>query len=160
MVKDGQISLPLMSLYNAYVGIVFESPDAIRLQAVTIMGIVQRNLSNTFRKFFDSEKSSGILLIICTVISLLITNSSSGADYLSLWQTYVGGLSFEPWINDALMAIFFLLIGLELERELYDGDLSNFKNALLPIFAAIGGMVVLLLFISHSMRTEHVVRLA
>jgi NhaA family Na+:H+ antiporter len=86
----------------------------------------------------------------------LITNSSSGADYLSLWQTYVGGLSFEPWINDALMAIFFLLIGLELERELYDGELSNFKNALLPIFAAIGGMVVLLLFISHSMRTEHV----
>jgi Na+/H+ antiporter NhaA len=125
-------------------------------QAVTIMGIVQRNLSNKFRKFFDSEKSSGILLIICTVISLLITNSSSGADYLSLWETYVGGLSFECWINDALMAIFFLLIGLELERELYDGELSNFKNALLPIFAAIGGMVVLLLFISHSMRTEHV----
>jgi Na+:H+ antiporter, NhaA family len=61
---------------------------------------------------------------------------------LSLWETYVGGLSFEPWINDALMAIFFLLIGLELERELYDGELSNFKNALLPIFAAIGGMVV------------------
>ena len=105
------------------------------------MGIVQRNLSNTFQKFFDSEKSSGILLIICTVISLLITNSSSGADYLSLWQTHVGGLSLEHWINDALMAIFFLLIGLELERELYNGELSNFQNALLPIFAAIGGIV-------------------
>ncbi len=105
------------------------------------MSIVQRNLSNTFQNFFDSEKSSGILLIICTAISLLITNSSSGADYLSLWQTYVGGLSLEHWINDALMAIFFLLIGLELERELYSGELSNFQNALLPIFAAIGGMV-------------------
>jgi NhaA family Na+:H+ antiporter len=105
------------------------------------MGIVQQNLSNTFQKFFDSEKSSGILLIICTVISLLITNSSHGADYLSLWQTYVGGLSLEHWINDALMAIFFLLIGLELERELYDGELSNVQNALLPIFAAIGGIV-------------------
>lgn len=105
------------------------------------MGIVQRSLSNTFNKFFDSEKSSGILLIICTAVSLLITNSSISADYLSLWQRYVGGLSLEHWINDALMAIFFLLIGLELERELYHGELSNFKNALLPIVAAIGGMV-------------------
>ena len=64
-----------------------------------------------------------------------------GADYLSFWQTHVGRLSLEHWINDALMAMFFLLIGLELERELYIGELSNFKNALLPIFAAIGGMV-------------------
>lgn len=106
-----------------------------------MMGTVQRDLSNTFQQFFDSEKSSGILLIVCTVISLLITNSSSGADYLSLWQTYVGGLTLEHWINDALMAIFFLLIGLELERELYSGELSSVQNALLPIFAAIGGIV-------------------
>ncbi|MGQ0657549.1 MAG: Na+/H+ antiporter NhaA [Chromatiales bacterium] len=99
-------------------------------------------LSNTFQNFFDSEKSSGILLIACTVISLLITNSSAGADYLSWWQTRAGGLSIEHWINDALMAIFFLLIGLELERELYSGELSNLQNALLPIFAAGGGIVV------------------
>ncbi len=105
------------------------------------MGIVQRNLSNTFQEFFDSEKSSGILLIVCTVISLLIMNSSSGPDYLSLWHTRVGGLSLEHWVNDALMAIFFLLIGLELERELYSGELSNVQNALLPMFAAIGGIV-------------------
>jgi len=105
------------------------------------MGIVQRSLSDMFNKFFDSEKSSGVLLIISTVLSLLMTNSSIGATYLSLWQGYVGGLSLEHWINDGLMAIFFLLIGLELERELYNGELSHFKNALLPIFAAIGGMV-------------------
>ena len=80
-------------------------------------------------------------MIICTAISLVITNSSIGTDYLSLWQRHAGSLSLEHWINDALMAIFFLLIGLELERELYSGELSNFKNALLPIFAAIGGMV-------------------
>ena len=104
------------------------------------MSVVQRNLSKSFKAFFDSEKSSGILLIICTVISLALANSILGAHYLSLWQTYVGGLSVEHWINDALMAIFFLLIGLELERELYNGELSNFKNALLPIFAAIGGL--------------------
>ena len=106
------------------------------------MAPTQRTLSTTFQEFFDSEKSSGVLLIACTVISLLIANSAGGAIYLNLWRTSVGGLSLEHWINDALMAIFFLLIGLELERELYIGELSNFKNALLPIFAAIGGMLV------------------
>ena len=101
---------------------------------------VKQKLSATFNRFFESEKSSGILLIVCTVASLVIANSPVGADYLGLWQTKVGGLTVEHWINDALMAIFFLLIGLELERELYIGELSDFKNALLPIFAAVGGM--------------------
>jgi Na+/H+ antiporter NhaA len=105
------------------------------------MRVVQRNLSNTFQQFFDSEKAGGFLLILCTLLSLLVTNSSSGADYLGLWQTYVGGLSLEHWVNDALMAIFFLLIGLELERELYSGELSNVQDALLPIFAAFGGIL-------------------
>lgn len=105
------------------------------------MSIVQQSVSNTFNKFFDSEKSSGILLVLCTVISLLITNSSIGEVYLGLWQRYVGGLNIEHWINDALMAIFFLLIGLELEREIYNGELSNFRTALLPFFAAIGGLL-------------------
>ncbi|MDQ3651135.1 MAG: Na+/H+ antiporter NhaA [Acidobacteriota bacterium] len=104
------------------------------------MAVVQRKLSNTFKKFFESEKSSGMLLIICTVVSLLLANSIIGANYLSMWQMYVGGLSVEHWINDALMAVFFLLIGLELERELYNGELSNFRNALLPIIAALGGI--------------------
>ena len=62
--------------------------------------------------------------------------------YVSFWQEDVGGLSLEHWINDGLMAIFFLLIGLELERELYNGELTHVKNALLPIVAAIGGMIV------------------
>jgi len=104
------------------------------------MGVVQRKLSNTFKNFFNSKKSGGIVLIICTVVSLIFANSVLGANYLSLWQMYVGGLSVEHWINDGLMAVFFLLIGLELERELYNGELSNFKNALLPIFAALGGI--------------------
>lgn len=104
------------------------------------MGVVQRKLSKSFKTFFDSEKLSGILLIVCTVVSLILANSIFGAGYLGFWQSYYGGLSVEHWINDALMAIFFLLIGLELERELYNGELSNFRNALLPIFAAIGGL--------------------
>lgn len=102
---------------------------------------MQRTLSNTFNRFFDSEKVSGILLIFCTAISIAVTNSSFGSEYLRLWHITIGHLSLEAWINDALMAIFFLFIGLELERELYVGELSNFKNALLPILAAIGGMV-------------------
>jgi Na+:H+ antiporter, NhaA family len=106
------------------------------------MVIVKRRLSDTFSRFFDSEKSSGILLIVCTALSLAVTNSAAGASYLGLWHTYVGGLSLEHWINDGLMAVFFLFIGLELERELYVGELSDFRNALLPIFAALGGIGV------------------
>lgn len=101
-----------------------------------------RPLSSTFQQFFNSEKSSGILLIVCTAISLLLANSSFGFDYVSAWQTRVGGLTLEHWINDALMAIFFLLVGLELERELYNGELSNVQDALLPLFAACGGIAV------------------
>ena len=104
------------------------------------MQSVQRNISRTFQQFFNSEKAGGFLLILCTLIALLVTNSSSGAGYLLLWQTHVGGLSLELWVNDALMAIFFLLIGLELERELYSGELSSVQNALLPLIAAIGGV--------------------
>ncbi|RYY03697.1 MAG: Na+/H+ antiporter NhaA [Gammaproteobacteria bacterium] len=100
----------------------------------------QDTLSNTFTNFFNSEKSSGIVLIICTVVSLVIANSSFSASYLSIWSTYIAGLSIEHWVNDALMAIFFLFIGLELEREIYNGELSNFKKALLPIIAAVGGI--------------------
>lgn len=99
-------------------------------------------LSQTFNNFFESEKSSGILLILCTALSLLVANSLLGPSYLAFWQTSLAGLSLEHWINDALMAVFFLFVGLELERELYNGELSNFRNALLPIFAALGGICV------------------
>ena len=104
------------------------------------MGVVKRRLSKTFRNFFDSEKSSGVLLIVCTAVSLGVTNSGAGGAYLDFWHSYVAGLSVEHWVNDLLMAVFFLLIGLELERELYVGELSDFRNALLPIVAAAGGL--------------------
>ena len=98
------------------------------------MSLLQQPVSTTFQQFFDSEKSSGILLIICTLFSLVMTNSAFGSQYLNVWRLNIGGLSLAHWINDALMAIFFLLIGLELEREICSGELSDFKNALLPIF--------------------------
>jgi NhaA family Na+:H+ antiporter len=103
---------------------------------------IQTILSKTFNNFFASEKSSGILLILCTIVSLTIANSVVGPGYLGFWHASIAGLSIEHWINDALMAVFFLFVGLELERELYNGELSNFKKALLPIFAAIGGITV------------------
>jgi len=80
--------------------------------------------------------------MICTAVSLVVANSSIGAAYVDVWQTNIGGLSLEHWVNDALMAVFFLFIGLELERELYSGELSDFRNALLPIVAAVGGMAM------------------
>ncbi|CAN5272213.1 Na+/H+ antiporter NhaA [soil metagenome] len=104
------------------------------------MSVVKRKLTKSYNEFFDSEKASGIFLIVCTIVSLLMANVLIGGKYLDFWHLYVGGLSIEHWINDGLMAIFFLLIGLELKRELYKGELSNFKNALLPIFAAVGGL--------------------
>jgi NhaA family Na+:H+ antiporter len=102
----------------------------------------QPRLSKTFTDFFDSEKACGILLIVCTVVSLVIANSAAGPGYLSFWHIQFAGLTVEHWINDALMAVFFLFVGLELERELYSGELANFKNALLPIFAAAGGIAL------------------
>ena len=96
-------------------------------------------LSNTFNRFFESGKSSAIILVIATLISVALANSVISERYLALWRNEYFGLSLEHWINDGLMAIFFLMIGLELERELYVGELSLFRNALLPIFAALGG---------------------
>lgn len=119
-------------------------------------------LTQLFIDFFESEKTSGIILILCTIISIAIANSYLGTKYLELWHTKIAiGIgdtfslkySLEHWINDGLMSIFFLLIGLEIERELYIGELSSPKNASLPIIAAIGGMVApaLLHFLFNNM---------
>jgi NhaA family Na+:H+ antiporter len=102
----------------------------------------QTTLSQTFTNFFESEKSGAVFLILCTALSLALANSSLGPDYLDFWHLKVAGLSIEHWVNDALMAVFFLLVGLELERELYNGELSDFRKALLPIVAAIGGIAL------------------
>ncbi len=99
-------------------------------------------LSKLFTEFFNSEKASGFILIGCTILSLIIANSGLGEAYQSLWYAKLGGLTVSYWINDALMAVFFLLVGLEIERELYIGELSKIKNAMLPVMAAIGGMMI------------------
>jgi NhaA family Na+:H+ antiporter len=98
-------------------------------------------LSKLFNQFFQSEKSGGFILIFCTILSLTLTNIFYN-DYMSIWNVPVADHTLVHWINDGLMAIFFLLIGLELEREIYIGELSNIRNTLLPVFAALGGMLV------------------
>ncbi len=102
----------------------------------------QTYLSETFSRFFGSEKAGGLMLMFCTALSLAIANSPWGDVYRDSWHVSVAGMSLEHWINDGLMAVFFLFIGLELERELYNGELSDFRKALLPIVAAAGGIAV------------------
>lgn len=107
-------------------------------------------LTKLFRDFFNSEKIGGIILLVCTILSLIIANSAFGDTYTHFWHSYVDlsfasinlNYSVEHWINDGLMTIFFLLVGLEIERELYKGELAQIKNAILPVGAAVGGMII------------------
>ena len=99
-------------------------------------------LTRLFRDFFASEKAGGLILVAVTILSLVLANSPWQSSYINFWNTDIGGHSLVHWINDGLMTIFFLLIGLELEREIYLGELSDIKNAALPMFAALGGILV------------------
>ncbi|MCE1197340.1 MAG: Na+/H+ antiporter NhaA [Marinilabiliales bacterium] len=114
-------------------------------------------MRSRFKQFFDNERSGGIVLLLVTLCSLLMANSSLQQGYLAFWDHPLGGHSLVHWINDGLMALFFLYIGLELEREIYQGELSHVKKASLPIFAALGGMVVpalIFLMFNHGTPTQ------
>src|ERR671920_416546 len=101
----------------------------------------QRRVS-LMRRFFDSEASGGMILMGVTVVALAIANSPVAGTYFAVLKTYVLGLSVLHWINDALMAVFFLLVGLEIKLEMLDGQLSTWSRRALPGIAAAGGMVV------------------
>ena len=113
-----------------------------------------KNLSKPFKWFFQLEAASGLILLIAAIVALIISNSNFSELYFSSLQQYlfIGinnfglKLSVIHWINDALMAIFFFFVTLEIKREFIQGELSNIKQALLPIIAAIGGMLVPALF--------------
>jgi len=111
-------------------------------QPASTKQVKQMKLTRLFNEFFNSEKASGLILIFVTILSLVLANSPLQTPYLKIWQYDIGGHNIVHWINDGLMTIFFLLIGLELEREIYFGELSNIKNASLPILGALGGMLV------------------
>ena len=99
-------------------------------------------LARQFIEFFNSEKTGGLILILCTVVSIVLANSAFQNGYLAFWNTDLGGHSLTHYIDNGLMAIFFLMIGLELEREIYVGELSDLRSASLPIFGALGGMLL------------------
>ena len=111
-------------------------------------------LSKPFRWFFKLEAASGLVLFFAAIIALIVSNSNLSQLYFSTLDKYlfIGinnfglKLSVLHWINDALMAIFFFFVTLEIKREFLQGELSNIKQALLPIIAAVGGMVVPALF--------------
>lgn len=112
-------------------------------------------ITKLFKGFFESEKAGGLILIVCTILSLILANSNFSAEYHYFWQTQFAGRSIGLWVNEGLMTIFFLLIGLELERQIYKGELSNFKDALLPIFGGFGGMLVPVgIFLLFNYETE------
>jgi len=99
-------------------------------------------LTRLFNEFFESEKAGGLILVFVTILSLALANSPFQSDYLTFWENGFAGHSIVHWINAGLMTIFFLLIGLELEREIYLGELSDLKSASLPIIGAFGGMLI------------------
>ena len=109
-----------------------------------------QKITKGFTSFFKLEAASGIVLLFAAVIALFISNSELSILYFSTLERYlfIGinnfglKLSVLHWINDALMAIFFFFVTLEIKREFLQGELSNIKQALLPIIAAVGGMVV------------------
>ncbi|GEM76935.1 Na+/H+ antiporter NhaA [Vibrio sagamiensis] len=98
-------------------------------------------MNDIVRDFFKMESAGGILLVIAAAIAMMIANSPLGETYQSLLHTYVFGMSISHWINDGLMAIFFLLIGLEVKRELLEGALKSKETAIFPAIAAVGGML-------------------
>ena len=109
-----------------------------------------QKITKGFTSFFKLEAASGIVLLFAAIIALFISNSELSILYFSTLERYlfIGinnfglKLSVLHWINDALMAIFFFFVTLEIKREFLQGELSNIKQALLPIIAAVGGMVV------------------
>ncbi|MDE1513761.1 MULTISPECIES: Na+/H+ antiporter NhaA [Vibrio] len=98
-------------------------------------------MPDMIRDFFKMESAGGILLVIAAAIAMMIANSAMGDGYQALLHTYVLGMSISHWINDGLMAVFFLLIGLEVKRELLEGALKSRETAIFPAIAAVGGML-------------------
>lgn len=99
-------------------------------------------INSTFRRFLDNEASAGLLLMAVAALAILVANSPAAPTYFAALHAYVGPLSLQHWINDALMVLFFLLVGLEIKREVLDGQLSTWSRRILPGGAAIGGMLV------------------
>lgn len=109
-----------------------------------------RLLVKPIARFLQIQSASGVLLVLCTAVALALANSRWSSDWQAFWHTEFGIMlgtwelkaSLTHWINDGLMTVFFFVVGLEIKREMVDGELSSLKQAALPIVAALGGMIV------------------
>ncbi|WP_428679745.1 Na+/H+ antiporter NhaA [Reyranella sp.] len=111
------------------------------------------------RRFIDNEASGGIVLMGAAALALIVANSALAPAYFAMLKVYVGPLSVSHWINDALMAVFFLLVGLEIKREVVDGQLSTWSRRILPGLCAAGGMAVpALIFAALNWHNGEVIR--
>ena len=106
------------------------------------MGHSRHVQPSAIRRFLESQSSAGLVLMGAAVLALMVANSPLGPNYETILHAYVGPLSVGHWINDALMAVFFLFVGLEIKREMLDGQLSTWSRRILPGIAAAGGMMV------------------
>jgi NhaA family Na+:H+ antiporter len=106
------------------------------------MAITRLKTPSALRRFLNGQSSAGLVLMATAALALIVANSPLAGTYEAILHTYVGPLSLGHWINDALMAVFFLLVGLEIKREMLDGQLSTWSRRILPGVAALGGMVV------------------
>lgn len=104
--------------------------------------ITPRRIQSTLRRFLNDEASGGLVLMGVAALAILTANSPIAEAYFDGLHVYIGPLSVQHWINDALMALFFLLVGLEIKREMLDGQLSSWSRRILPGAAAAGGMLV------------------
>jgi NhaA family Na+:H+ antiporter len=135
-----------------------------------ILKILRHTFLNPLKEFIHDSKAIGIVLCVCTLISLFLANVSFGNEYILFWSKSIDGTvnhsatvgflhlpnTIQVWINDALMALFFLLAGLEIKRELVEGELNTAKKAAMPLFAAIGGMLIpALLFVAFNANTSY-----
>lgn len=98
--------------------------------------------NSTLRKFLDNEASGGLVLMAVAFIAIVVANSPLAETYFYLLHVYIGPLSVQHWVNDALMAVFFLVVGLEIKREMLDGQLSSWSRRILPGAGAAAGMLV------------------
>jgi len=101
-----------------------------------------RRPPSALRSFLESQAAGGLILMAAAALALLVANSRLAPTYFGVLHTYVGPLSLSHWINDGLMAVFFLLVGLEIKREVLDGRLSSWNRRILPGVSALGGMIV------------------
>ncbi len=118
-----------------------------------------RRPSSFLRTFMDSEASSGLTLMAAAVLALIVANSPLAETYFSALHAHIGGLSLLHWINDALMALFFLLVGMEIKREVVGGQLSTWDARLLPGLGAIGGMAApAVIFLAFNFQSAETLR--